>query len=936
MDSAHWNRVKATLDELLDVPSAERAAALERLAGGDRVLRIDVERLLQQDSTDALDAFEGVRDAALRHLGLGPPERLEPGATLGAYRVERLLGAGGMGEVYEATQENPRRSVALKVLGGRFRGEEGLSRFRYEAEVLGRLRHPGIAQVFEAGNVDGVPFIAMELVEDARTVLDWAREEQLTVPQIVAAVERICEAVAYGHRQGVIHRDLKPSNLLVDRGGAVKVIDFGIARSHGPDAVERTSRTRPGEVVGTLSYLSPEGWEGRVESVDIRSDVYSLGVVLQELLCGRRPFELVGLPFLQAAKLVAEGAPVRLRAVRPDLAPDLDWIVQRALERDPERRYPSAAELAADLGRFRRHEAVVAGPPTTRYRLARFVRRHRLSVTAAAIVAASLVVGVIGLATGLERARAAEQLANRRLESEQRERATAEAVTAFLLDMPRLVDADRLGENVPLLEVLRASTFDLETRFAEQPAVEAELRAVLGASLEPLGEVALAEEQLARALELERASASPDWARRVTLLRQLGELRAEAEDFAAADECFGEAEELLEQHVADSARASLELRLARVRASQANIGERVRELEALRAESLAELGPADDLSRRCGELLVDLYTSDSQPARSLELVEELLAELRPRVPEGHPAVLHLELQHAFALEYGGDIHGALAELLMLPERYAATFGADSFSELGLAVHIARLQSFVGRSVEAAERLEHALEVYGRRYGEGGKLGLGMLLQLAEIQLAQQRFADGDATAARVLELAPVGSYARWRILAQGIRAKALFALGDSVRAEELARAGLEEFEDSPRVPPVIGLELRKALAMPLIGLARYDEAEECVAEALALARDSLAPGAQDFVFFAMLQGRIELETGRYEEARDTLEGCYAEVQEFYPENPEMWLGPVLFLRRTYDALQRPELRAELDAEYEAKSQRARAGVDAPGAGSGPR
>ena len=217
--------------------------------------------------------------------------RIADGTVIGHFTLKRLIGSGGMGRVYEARQENPRRTVAIKVMNRGTASRSALRRFEFEAQVLARLKHPGIAQIHEAGTFDdgtgGVPWFAMEYIGNAKSVTDYARDARLRTRQRVQLFRQACEAVAHGHQRGVIHRDLKPGNLLVDGGGQLKVIDFGVARSTDSDLAATTMQTDVGELIGTVQYMSPEQFDADPHDLDIRSDVYALGVVLYELLTGQ-------------------------------------------------------------------------------------------------------------------------------------------------------------------------------------------------------------------------------------------------------------------------------------------------------------------------------------------------------------------------------------------------------------------------------------------------------------------------------------------------------------------------------------------------------------------------------------------------------------------------------------------------------------------------
>ena len=313
---------------------------------------------------------------------------------IGHYRVVCLLGEGGMGAVYEAEQDNPRRPVALKLIRPGLVSPSLLKRFAQEAQILGRLRHPGIAQIYEAGLAeDGQPFFALEFVRGL-PLDEYAGRERLGTAARLELLARVCDAVQHAHDHGVIHRDLKPGNILVDEAGQPKVLDFGVALADD-DLRSSTDRTRTGQLVGTLTYMSPEQVAADPSAVDARSDVYTLGLILFELLAGRLPYELEHLSLPEAALVIREREPARLGSADSTFRGDVETIAGKALEKDKARRYSSAGDLAADLRRYLRHEPIRARPPSALYQLSKFARRHQALVGAVLGVFAALLVGTI-------------------------------------------------------------------------------------------------------------------------------------------------------------------------------------------------------------------------------------------------------------------------------------------------------------------------------------------------------------------------------------------------------------------------------------------------------------------------------------------------------------------------------------------------------------
>jgi tetratricopeptide (TPR) repeat protein len=403
--------IEEIFGEAMACEGTRREALLTSRCGGDPELRREVVVLL-----DCAGVKSGVLDGSAPELVALPrsaedPTLLPAGTRVGPYTIKSALGVGGMGVVYIGEQARPKRTVALKVIRPGFATPGILKRFEYEAELLGRLQHPGIAQIIEAGAAEtpfGVqPFFAMELVE-GEPLNKYADRHNLGVRARVALLVKVCDAVEHAHQRGVIHRDLKPANILVDASGQPKILDFGVARATGGrEAEQRLTMMRTGErqLVGTLAYMSPEQVSGDVRGVDTRSDVYSLGVILYELLSGKLPHDLSDKPLPDAVRLIRDEDPRRLSSASRVLRGDLDTITGMALARDPARRYQSAAMLAADLARYLDNAPILARPPSVAYQVRKFAARHR-AVTAGA-AAALLCLGA-GLAVSIALWRDAE------------------------------------------------------------------------------------------------------------------------------------------------------------------------------------------------------------------------------------------------------------------------------------------------------------------------------------------------------------------------------------------------------------------------------------------------------------------------------------------------------------------------------------------------
>jgi serine/threonine protein kinase len=462
-DPRQWQQVQALLAEMLEHDSGERAALLARHAAADDI-KARVQQLLAalEQSPDYLEARSSAPSP-----GAPASASLASGTQIGAWRVDRLLGRGGMGEVYLAARTDGafEQRVAIKLIG--IDAIAHLERFHAERRILAGLDHPGIARLLDGGvGPDGRPYMAMEYV-DGQDIVSWCRDRRLGLDDRLDLFARVCHAVRYAHSRLVVHRDLKPRNIFVTAAGEVKLLDFGVARLIETDAADNATRTQP---LLTPEYASPEQLEG--EPVSLATDVYALGLLLFELLAGVSPWARRDSTMPTLVRRILDGdvpAPSRIAAQQadPPLAPrairgDLDAIVLKALRREPERRYDSAAALAADVERHRQHQPVLARGGDAGYLLRRYLRRYWI-VTAFSV--ALLLSISIGLVAALNYARAADHARQRAEQESDR----SNAVLTYLTHMFREVSKSAPDQEVSMRQVLERSASELATAFEGTP-----------------------------------------------------------------------------------------------------------------------------------------------------------------------------------------------------------------------------------------------------------------------------------------------------------------------------------------------------------------------------------------------------------------------------------------------------------------------------------
>ncbi len=722
MDGARWQRIQDLFHSSADLPPAEQRAFLQSQCGDDAQLRAEVESLLREDAQPGVLIDHDVARVVHHILGEGPGPA-PPSARFGPYRILHLLGEGGMGAVYLAEREDLGSRVAIKILRDAWLSPSRRERFTSEQRTLAQLNHPSIARLYDAHTLDdGTPCFVMEYVEGV-PLHRYCREHRCSVAERLRLFRTVCEAVRYAHQSAVIHRDLKPSNILVKADGSLGLLDFGIAKQI--ESLDRpVEQTRTALRLMTPAYASPEQIHG--ERVGVQTDVYSLGVVLYELLAGRLPFDVSTATPATAEKILLHKEPEKpsVAACKEPVPPegprtsqarsagkaawaDLDVLCLTAMHRDLRRRYSSVEALIRDVDHFLAGEPLEARPDTLSYTLGKFVRRHRRAVSVAALVLAAVVGLSVFYAVRLRRARNAAQA----------EAARMQRVQQFMLNLFSGGDeAEGPPDTLRVVAILNRGVQEAHALDSD-PATQAELYATLGGIYQRLGKLDRADELLRAALARRRSLYGPDSAEAAKSLVALGLLRADQARFAEAErdvrQGLAMSRRHLPSHHPEVAKATFALGM--VLEDRGQYPAAISALqEAVRIQS-ASGASGRDLAASLSELAnSNFYAGHLDASESLN--RRVLGMYRRIYGEGHPLVADT-LINLGAIKYERGQYAAAEkydrQALAINEAWYGKDHPEIGSDLTM---LGRALVFEHRYGEAGEVLERALAIEEHAYG----------------------------------------------------------------------------------------------------------------------------------------------------------------------------------------------------------------------------
>jgi serine/threonine protein kinase len=920
--------------------SGQRRAYLDARCADDPALRRDVDDLLHHFERVGSFMESSAPDVNIT-VDASPPFEC-PGAMVGPYKLLEQIGEGGMGLVFVAEQQEPiKRRVALKIIKPGMDSRQIIARFEAERQALAMMDHPNIAKVLDGGTIssepralasgsppplanargsDGRPYFVMELVKGT-PITDYCDAHKLTTRQRLELFLDVCGAVQHAHQKGIIHRDIKPSNVLVshlDVTPVVKVIDFGIAKAMGGALTDKTIYTAFAQMVGTPLYMSPEQAGLSDLDIDTRSDVYSLGVMLYELLTGTTPFDSetlkkagydemrriiredepprpsARLSTMQQARLstIAEQRGLEPRRLSQQVRGELDWIAMRALEKDRNRRYESASAFAADVQRYLSDEPVQACPPSTAYRLRKFARRNKGWIAAGSAAALVLALAIVGLAVsnwlvGRERDQKVEALG--RVEEERQtakdEAAIAKAVNEFLKELLAEASPDKnpRGKKVTVEEVLGRAAARIAGKFESQPRIEAAIRQTIGNTYRELGEYPAAQPHLDRALELRKSVLGEEHPDTLASMNDLVELYVERGQFAKAEPL---------------AIKTLELRRRVLGEEHQDTIESMHNLAWLYCNRM-EFDKAAPLS-----------------AKALELSLRVLGE-------EHPYTVYYVAQMAVVYRAQGWYAKAEPLYLKALELRRRRLGEEHFHTLNTTTGLGLLYTHQGQFAKAEPLLLKALEGQRRVLGDEHRETLAAMERLANLYVSKGQFAEAESLYAKLIEVSRrvEGDENSGTLIFMRELAGVLLRQRQFTKAEQLAMDALAKARKHPgELSPLRLANILVVLAESLLLQQKYTDAEPLLRELLALGEKHLPERWGRWRARSMLGGAL-LGQKKYTEAEPLLVQGYEGMKEREAKIPQLYKAELTKaaerLVQLYEATNQPEKTRAWRAKHEA-------------------
>ena len=903
MTPESWKQVKELFESVLDQPPAQRPDFLKEQCLDD-AMRREVEKLLENYaeagsflSTPAMNP----RVAIPREIpdtrpigdsssgptgGVAISAAIRLGEALGNYRILSRLGEGGMGQVWLAEQTAPlQRQVALKLIRVGMYDDSVLQRFESERQSLASMSHPSIAKVFDAGTTpDGQPYFAMEYVPGL-PITEYCDKKKLTIRERLDLFVQVCEGVQHAHQKAIMHRDLKPANILVvelDGKPTPRIIDFGLAKAAAHSAPGKDHLTQVGVFMGTPGYMSPEQANPELQDIDTRTDVYSLGVILYELLTGFLPSDVQGGDQTLAEKLKRlreQDPPLPSTKVRSDrdsssakaeergtdpgqlvslLRGDLDWIAMKALERDRARRYGTPSELATDIGHYLRHEPVTARPASVGYQVGKYVRRHRFGVAVAAVMAVLLAGFAVMQAVQLRRTT--------------RERDRANRITDFMVGMFKVSDPNEArGSQITAREILDKASNEIEAGLAKDVEVQSQLMAVMAKTYVNLGIFSRAQGLAERALANRRQALGPNNRKTLESMTQLGWVLDREGREIEAEKVVRQALEVQRRVLGPEDALTLETtdNLAIVLEKQGHYADEEKIERELVAVRTRKFGAEDPQTLRSMLNLGNALHGESRLPDAEKQLRQLLEIERRVFGPGHP--WQLAAMHNLAnmiQEQGryGEAEALYRETLQTETRVLGPEHPDTGSTM---TTLANTIAAEGRSAEAETFYRKALGILQRTVGPEHNYTLASEEGLANVLSTEGHYAEAEklhreilATRLRVLGPDHTDTLLSQYNIADAVFRQNRYAESDKLLSETLKSQSRVLGAESPDT-----LASKAFLARILIAEGNARDAEELARQAFEVQLRILGPQHADTLNTLQYLGVALVSSHRYDEAK---------------------------------------------------------------------
>jgi tetratricopeptide (TPR) repeat protein/tRNA A-37 threonylcarbamoyl transferase component Bud32 len=851
----------------------------------------------------------------------------QPGDVIGPHKLLQQIGEGGMGTVFMAEQTEPvERRVALKIIKPGMDTQQVIARFEAERQALAMMDHPNIAKVLDAGTTDtGRPYFVMELVKGV-PITDYCDEQYLTPKQRLELFIPVCQAVQHAHQKGIIHRDLKPSNILVaqyDGKPVPKVIDFGVAKAISQKLTEKTMFTQYGQIVGTVEYMSPEQAQLNQMDVDTRSDVYSLGVLMYELLTGETPFDkqrLRSAAFDELLRIIRDEEPPRPslklsssqslptiaanRHIEPHklstlVRGELDWIVMKALEKDRGRRYETPSQFAEDVQHYLNDEAVAACPPSAAYKFRKFARRNKAVIATTAAIALTLIAGIAGTTWQAYRATVEAERADQEAANARTEAAIAQAVNDFLnYDLLGMADAQAQVEadispdpNLKVRTLLDRAAERIEGRLPDQPLVEAAIRYMIGKTYRSIGAFEEAEKHSRRSLELRRQELGSEHPLTLASVDELAIVDVSNGRYDQAEELFRQTLEIRKRTLGNEHPDTLTsmMNLAGINADQGRYAEAEQLHEKslkIRRQSLGGEHPKTLLSMMN---LAALYEKEGRYTEAEQLHEQTLEIQQRTLGDKHPHTLRSMKNLALVYRDQGRYADAQDLYQQTIDLQRKTLGSDHPDTLASMTDLATVFHEMGRYAEAEELYQQTLDVRLRTQGDEHPDTLVNQNNLANLYKHQGKYDEAEQLHQQILEIKGRSLRAEHPSLLTSMNnlAGVYSAQGRSADAQRLYQTTLEIQRRTLGEEHPDTLLTMNNLASVYADQARYEDSIQMYQHVLEIERRKL--GNEHPLTLVSQSGLANLysEQGRYTEAEDLYQRILTIRRRFLgEEHPE--------------------------------------------------